>query len=156
MSQINLFSYFLFVIIVTPHWARVVGFGPFSFCVIHKEGLCSSSGDINRLMMNCYHRTCVTYNSKWLCSYIFLQPTVRRLVLNSRLNSTVHIESSQALRAYVKNCHDPISVLYWVRNLTALESELRRRASMTPRHTSDSNATYHHLQTILEMTQPFI
>jgi hypothetical protein len=27
------------------------GFGPFSLCVIHKEGLCPSSGDINRLMM---------------------------------------------------------------------------------------------------------
>jgi hypothetical protein len=33
------------------HWARVVGYGPFSLCVTHKEGLCSSSGDINRLMM---------------------------------------------------------------------------------------------------------
>jgi hypothetical protein len=32
-----------------PHW--VVGYGPFSLCVIHKEGLCPSSGDINRLMM---------------------------------------------------------------------------------------------------------
>jgi hypothetical protein len=31
-------------------WARVVGYGPFSLCVIHKEGLCPSSGDINRLM----------------------------------------------------------------------------------------------------------
>jgi hypothetical protein len=31
-----------------PHWARVVGFGPFSLCVIYKEGLCPSSGD--RLM----------------------------------------------------------------------------------------------------------
>jgi hypothetical protein len=30
---------------------RVVGYGPFSLCVIHKEGLCPSSGDINRLMM---------------------------------------------------------------------------------------------------------
>jgi hypothetical protein len=29
----------------------VVGYGPFSLCVIHKEGLCPSSGDINRLMM---------------------------------------------------------------------------------------------------------
>jgi hypothetical protein len=28
-----------------------VGYGPFSLCVIHKEGLCPSSGDINRLMM---------------------------------------------------------------------------------------------------------
>jgi hypothetical protein len=26
-------------------------YGPFSLCVIHKEGLCPSSGDINRLMM---------------------------------------------------------------------------------------------------------
>jgi hypothetical protein len=34
-----------------PHWARVVGYGTFSLCVIHKEGLCSGSGDINRLMM---------------------------------------------------------------------------------------------------------
>jgi hypothetical protein len=34
-----------------PHWARVVSYGPFSLCVIHKEGLCPSSGDINRLMM---------------------------------------------------------------------------------------------------------
>jgi hypothetical protein len=35
-----------------PHWARVVGYGPFSLCLIHKEGFCSSSGDINRLMMS--------------------------------------------------------------------------------------------------------
>jgi hypothetical protein len=34
-----------------PHWAGVVGYGPFSLWVIHKEGLCPSSGDINRLMM---------------------------------------------------------------------------------------------------------
>jgi hypothetical protein len=34
-----------------PHWTRVVGYGPFSLYVIHKEGLCPSSGDINRLMM---------------------------------------------------------------------------------------------------------
>jgi hypothetical protein len=34
-----------------PHWARVVGYGPFSLWVIHKEGLCPSSGDNNRLMM---------------------------------------------------------------------------------------------------------
>jgi hypothetical protein len=36
-----------------PHWAGVVGYSPFSLCVIHKEGLCPSSGDINRLMMTC-------------------------------------------------------------------------------------------------------
>jgi hypothetical protein len=34
-----------------PHWTRVVGYGPFSLWLIHKEGLCRSSGDINRLMM---------------------------------------------------------------------------------------------------------
>jgi hypothetical protein len=34
-----------------PHWARMVGYGLFYLCVIHKEGLCPSSGDINRLMM---------------------------------------------------------------------------------------------------------
>jgi hypothetical protein len=34
-----------------PHWARVV----FSLCVIHKEGLCLSSRDINRLMMYKYN-----------------------------------------------------------------------------------------------------
>jgi hypothetical protein len=33
------------------HLARVVGYDPFSLCVILKECLCPSSGDINRLMM---------------------------------------------------------------------------------------------------------
>jgi hypothetical protein len=33
-----------------PHWARVVGYGLFSLCVIHEESQCHSSGDINRLM----------------------------------------------------------------------------------------------------------
>jgi hypothetical protein len=28
-----------------------VGYGPSSLCLIHKEGLCPSSGDINRLML---------------------------------------------------------------------------------------------------------
>jgi hypothetical protein len=31
--------------------AREVGYGLFSLCVIHKEYLCPSSGDINKLMM---------------------------------------------------------------------------------------------------------
>jgi hypothetical protein len=34
-----------------PHWVRVVGYGLFSLWLIYKEGLCLSSGDINRLMM---------------------------------------------------------------------------------------------------------
>jgi hypothetical protein len=33
-----------------PHWARVVGYGPFCLWLIVKEGLCPSSGDIIRLM----------------------------------------------------------------------------------------------------------
>jgi hypothetical protein len=36
---------------INPHWARVVGHGSLSLCVLHKEGLCPSDGDINRLMM---------------------------------------------------------------------------------------------------------
>jgi hypothetical protein len=36
------------------NWARVVGYGPFSLCLTHKEGLCPSSGDIIRLMMMLY------------------------------------------------------------------------------------------------------
>jgi hypothetical protein len=34
-----------------PHWARGGGYSPFSLCVIHNEGLCPSSGNINRLMI---------------------------------------------------------------------------------------------------------
>jgi hypothetical protein len=36
---------------INPHWAHVVDYGPLSLFVIHKEGLCPSSGDINWLMM---------------------------------------------------------------------------------------------------------
>jgi hypothetical protein len=34
-----------------PHWTHLVGYGPFSLWVIYKEGLCPSSGVINRLMI---------------------------------------------------------------------------------------------------------
>jgi hypothetical protein len=36
---------------MNPHWARVEAYVPFFLCVIYKEGLCPSSGDINRPMM---------------------------------------------------------------------------------------------------------
>jgi hypothetical protein len=39
------------LILTNPHWALVVGYGPFSISVIYKEGICPSSGDIKRLMM---------------------------------------------------------------------------------------------------------
>jgi hypothetical protein len=37
-----------------PALGIVVSYGPFSLCVIHKEGLCPNSGDINglKMMMN--------------------------------------------------------------------------------------------------------
>jgi hypothetical protein len=40
-----------------PHWARVKVYGPYYLCVIHKEGLYPSSGDINRLMVVTYFTT---------------------------------------------------------------------------------------------------
>jgi hypothetical protein len=46
-----------------PHWARVVGYGPFSLWLIHKEGLCLSSGDINMLMMMIFKMMLVLYHS---------------------------------------------------------------------------------------------
>jgi hypothetical protein len=33
------------------HESKGESYGPFSLCVIWQEGLCPSSGDINRLMM---------------------------------------------------------------------------------------------------------
>jgi hypothetical protein len=42
-----------------PHRACVLGYGPFSLWVIHKEGLGPSSGDINRLMMTAGKSTAV-------------------------------------------------------------------------------------------------
>jgi hypothetical protein len=43
--------YLQLIALTNLHWARLVGYGSFSLWVIHKEGLCPSSGDINRLMM---------------------------------------------------------------------------------------------------------
>jgi hypothetical protein len=41
------------VVTANQHRARVVGYDPFSLCVINKEGMCrqAGSGDINWLMM---------------------------------------------------------------------------------------------------------
>jgi hypothetical protein len=41
----------LYIFFTNLQWARVVGYGPFPICVIHKKGVCPSSGDINGLMM---------------------------------------------------------------------------------------------------------
>jgi hypothetical protein len=53
-SRLMMMMMMTHALLTNPHWARVVGYGPFSLCVIHKQGLCSSSGDINRLMMRRY------------------------------------------------------------------------------------------------------
>jgi hypothetical protein len=50
-SSVENIVYYMSESPTNSHWARVVGYGPFSLWVIHKEGLCPSSGDINRLMM---------------------------------------------------------------------------------------------------------
>jgi hypothetical protein len=41
------------------HWGRVVGIVPFCLCVIHKDDLCPSSGNINMLMMMMTNK-CIT------------------------------------------------------------------------------------------------
>jgi hypothetical protein len=43
----------IFQIVITHQFSltRVVGYGTFSLWVIHKEGLCPSSGDIAKLMI---------------------------------------------------------------------------------------------------------
>jgi hypothetical protein len=57
MLCLNYMSFFCLQIILryvtftNRHWARVVSYGPFSLCVIHKEGLCPSNEDINGLMV---------------------------------------------------------------------------------------------------------
>jgi hypothetical protein len=50
------------------HWACVVGYGRFSLWVIHKEGLCPSNGDINRLMVMMMNK----YLYMFLCKYIHI------------------------------------------------------------------------------------
>jgi hypothetical protein len=37
--------------LTNPHRAHVVDYGTFSLWIIHKEGLCPSCGDINKLMV---------------------------------------------------------------------------------------------------------
>jgi hypothetical protein len=58
-------------LVTNPHWARVVGYDPFSLCVIHKKGLCPSSGDINRLMMIVIYVKVVKLKIHWtLLSFV--------------------------------------------------------------------------------------
>jgi hypothetical protein len=63
-------------ILTNQHRARVVGYGPFSLYVILKEGLCPSSGDINRLMTMYILRSAI-----WLCVVFLLFFTFNYLFL---------------------------------------------------------------------------
>jgi hypothetical protein len=56
-----------------PHWARVVGYGPFSLCVIYKKGLYPSSGGINRLMMMMIKTTTVKRLKQFLTYSVSLR-----------------------------------------------------------------------------------
>jgi hypothetical protein len=50
----------------------------FSLCVIHKEGLCPSSGDINRLMMT--RKICAPTVGYWyVCMYILFARNTQTL-----------------------------------------------------------------------------
>jgi hypothetical protein len=68
----------------------VVGYGPFSLCVIHKEGLCPSIGDINRLMMMmmkdifmCYIKKCVIYFKVYKYVFIRYQKSITQAITSA-------------------------------------------------------------------------
>jgi hypothetical protein len=74
------------VVSINPHWARVVGYGLF-LCVIRKEGLYLSSGDINRLMKK-YHKTLfyrTNSNYGYFNILMLVKLTIRILYLQHRL-----------------------------------------------------------------------
>jgi hypothetical protein len=81
----------------------VVGYGPFSLCVIHKEGLCPSSGDINILMIapladernGIYHRISnATINANRVLVSIYAIEYV------SNVTNSVRYESSNKIDTY--------------------------------------------------------
>jgi hypothetical protein len=55
-SRLNLQS----LVPTNLHWVRMMGYDPFFLRVIYKEGLCPSSGDINRLMMSHNGNACLS------------------------------------------------------------------------------------------------
>jgi hypothetical protein len=66
-----------------PHWARVVSSGPFSLCVIHKEGLGLSSGDISGLIsgmgLSDYSSSSYPYPTECVFHHVAIK--IRQLVL---------------------------------------------------------------------------
>jgi hypothetical protein len=68
-----------FAVVSTHQFARHYGlhhYGPFPLCVIHKEGLCSSSEDINRLMM-----TLLLYVQEHITGIFYVQSTAHQNIL---------------------------------------------------------------------------
>jgi hypothetical protein len=53
-----------------PALGRVMCYGPFSLCVIHKEGLCLSSGVINRLLMMIIITLGLHFHSEWRLQFL--------------------------------------------------------------------------------------
>jgi hypothetical protein len=54
-----------------PHLAHVVGYDPFSLCLIDNKGMCPSSGGITRLMMMMMMAVGILYYVIYLYNYFF-------------------------------------------------------------------------------------
>jgi hypothetical protein len=100
-----------------PHWARVVGYGLFSLCVIHKEGVCHRSGDINRLTMMMYSRRCrQTLQLMFDChSFIILKRYfIRPCVLQHMYGAVLIAQVEMAHRHLNNGVRQQESVLLYV------------------------------------------
>jgi hypothetical protein len=67
------------------HWACMVSYGQFCLCETHKEGLCHSSGDINKLMMiiSPINFCCLMVN--WCAAVALTSKCKSNLILDWRL-----------------------------------------------------------------------
>jgi hypothetical protein len=63
-----------------------VGYGPFYLCVIHKEDQCSSTGDINRLMMMMMMMTAI-------CGGDINKKYCRNKSIQHKLQSTIQLHN---------------------------------------------------------------
>jgi hypothetical protein len=76
-----------------PHWARVVGYGPFTLCIIRKEGLCPSSGDINMLMTN--NSVCIKEKLRAFCDTRLISLCVYRNIKKPMQTKVVYFARVQ-------------------------------------------------------------
>jgi hypothetical protein len=74
-----------------PVQGNILTISPFSLCVIHKEGLCPSSGDIDRLIM----MMIMNINNSITCQEaIGLSPVTLAISLLEILKSCVHLRAN--------------------------------------------------------------